>query len=236
MTAATRTLAERLQEIEDLETQLLTDCQARMVAGDYWKSDWVVLGSIKRSLGLAAGFRKMIEEQNFTVAAPLVRLQLDCGLRLSAMTAVSDPEAYAEAFVNGDKMDKFKSAGGAKLTDRFLVNRMKGDLPWVEQVYDDTCEFVHLSNRFLRNSIAKTDEVTRIVWFQISANDPARRGDEKYFEAIEAFKMAFVLTKAITISYLDDRKTKLADRKPTGTTTGALHYGKKGQKIRKKKS
>lgn len=213
MTKDIRNLAVRLKEIEDLEGEMIRDCKEAMVLGASWHSDMMVMASIKRSLGLADGFRTMVEDQNFTVAAPLVRLQLDCALRLSALSAVGDPEALATAFVKGEKLDKFKTRTGLKLTDRLLVNHMKEDIPWVEGVYNDACEFIHLSSRVLWNSVAKTDDTERIAYFQISALDPVRGGEEKYFSAVEAFKNCFVLTKVIALSVLEHRKEALS-RKP----------------------
>lgn len=206
---APRPLSERLEELSQLESKLIRDLGAVMVPGGSWKVDEMILASVKRSLGLARGFRMMIEDENFTCAAPLVRLQLDCALRLGALSMVADPEAFAAAMMTGEKMDKWKSDNGQRMTDRYLVNRLKPTMPWVEGTYNDACEFVHLSSRFLHNSIARLDEEKRMVYYFISAQDPARDGEAKYYQAVEAFRRSFIIASEFGLIYLRDRKTKL---------------------------
>jgi hypothetical protein len=197
-----QSLVDRLAEIETLTQTFLTDCQRALGLCDIATQDFMVLAAIKRTLGLSAGFKAMIENRNFTCAAPLIRLQLDCGLRLSALNSVDDPKRYADAFFKGEKLDKFKSKTKARMTDRYLVSVMIPTMPWVESVYEDTCEFVHLSSKSLWNSIAKSDNGTKIVHFQLSATDPVRDGDEKYYSAVEAYRKVLVLTTVVTLHFL----------------------------------
>jgi hypothetical protein len=63
-------------------------------------------------------------------------------------------------------------------------------------MYKKLCEFVHFSNRHIFTSIAKMDDATRTVHFEISAKDP-KRPDDDYFEIVHAFFDVMDLTGSL---------------------------------------
>lgn len=194
-------LAARLQDIERIEQSLLEECRQLMSPRDMQLSDMFLLGAVKRSLALGLGFRQMIEARNFTCAAPILRLQLDTALRVSALALVDDVEDFARAVVDGRLLNKLKTRDGETLTDKLLVRKLNASFSWVEQVYEESSSFVHLSGKAIFTSVAKLDEHAKTVYLQISATDPLRDGEKKYFEAADAFIKAIDLTKFLILSH-----------------------------------
>jgi hypothetical protein len=138
-----------------------------------------------------------MKERNFTCAAALLRLQLDTALRLFAGTRhAGGPEAYFQAIFDGKPVDRMKDIHGNRLTDSYLAKRLTEKHGWVERVYKELCDFVHLSNRHFFTSITKLDDQERTFHFVVSAADPPRP-DEDYFEVLDGFLACKKLTLAL---------------------------------------
>jgi len=59
---------------------------------------------------------------------------------------------------------------------------------------------VHLSGKHFEVSIARTDDETRIAYFQISGHDP-HRPDETYCEAVDTFFEATRLAGMLLLAF-----------------------------------
>jgi hypothetical protein len=112
---------------------------------------------LNRSIALIGGFCDLIPT-NYICAAPLVRLQLDNVLRFSALWLVSDLQDFVTKFLEGVQINKLTDKDGQRMTDRYLVDKMKARHPGVEQVYDDTCGYVHLSDTHVFHAFTMTGE------------------------------------------------------------------------------
>lgn len=88
------------------------------------------------------------------------------------------------------------------------------EFPWVENVYKETSGFVHLSERHIFSSIAKTDDASRTVQFVISAEDPERR-DEDYFEILDCFFEATKMAGTIILGYVKFRSLTAQEKELT---------------------
>ncbi|MES9949357.1 MAG: hypothetical protein ABW118_10390 [Candidatus Thiodiazotropha sp.] len=108
--------------------------------------DLVMLGLMDRNIGIVESMPKLIEDENIHAFAPLLRVQLDGLLRLHAFRLVENAEDLAHHIIKGNELRGFKDRKGKKLTDRYLVNSLKLELPWVESMYDKLCGWVHLSD------------------------------------------------------------------------------------------
>ena len=106
---------------------------------------------------MIGGFCDLIPK-NYVCAAPLVRLQLDNVLRFSALWLVSDSQDFVTKVLEGKQINKLRDRDGQRMTDRNLVDKMKARHPGVEQVYDDTCGYVHLSDAHLFHTFSMTGE------------------------------------------------------------------------------
>jgi hypothetical protein len=191
------TLEERLAKIERADDEL-RHYFVRAMQSDpsLYIGDLVIFGALKRTLALSGGFRRHIRDRNFTCAAALLRLQLDTALRLFAGSLFNKPEEYADALIQGKRIDRLKDKYGKRLTDSYLADKLSEPYPWVKQVYVDLCDFVHLSNRHFISSIAKMNDADRTFSLQISAED-APRSDSDYFEIVggyyETMRLTFIL-------------------------------------------
>ena len=127
-------------------------------------SDIFLVGVAKRTLALSEGFRTHIAARNFTCAAALLRLQVDTALRVYAACLVPNSERYAEAVFNGDEVHRMKNREGKRLTDSYLAKELSKHHPWVEDVYRDTCNFIHFTSRHIFTSVAKINNEKGMVW------------------------------------------------------------------------
>jgi hypothetical protein len=195
------TLEEKLAKIERADDQMRQHFVRAMKAEpSIYVSDFIILGAIKRTFALSDGFRGHIRDRNFTCAAALARLQLDTALRLYAGSLFNDSEAYAQAVFEGKRIDKLKDKHGKRLTDSYLAEKLSEKYPWVKKVYENLCDFIHLSNRHFFTSIAKMDDTERTFHLQISAQDTPRP-DSDYFEIVEGFYEMMRITSTIAAGW-----------------------------------
>jgi hypothetical protein len=99
------------------------------------------------------GFVELIESRNFIAAAPLIRLQLDNCLRLSAGTLVKDPHKFAMNVLEGVPIKKQKDMSNEKMTDAYLVKMLSKRYSWIDEVYKNTSGYVHLSEKHIFNAM-----------------------------------------------------------------------------------
>ena len=188
------TLEQKLAKIEETD-EVLRQHFGREMQKDpsIYVSDLVLFGALKRTLALSDGFRGHIRNRNFTCAAALSRLQLDTALRLYAGSLYGNTEEYAEAVFQGKRVDKLKDKRGRKLSDSYLADKLSELYPWVKRVYENLCEFVHLSNRHFFTSVASLNDADRSLKLELSAKD-VPRPDSDYFEIVEGFLEAMRVT------------------------------------------
>ena len=153
--------------------------------GAMYPMDFLVAAVLNRSLCLLAGFSRLVEQRNLVAAAPLLRLQLDNGLRLSAAWLVDEPHQLAMAVLAGEKISSLRDRFGMRMTDRQLVTTLSADHPWIPSVYEHTSGYVHLSEKHMFNAIQAKPE-GRAVVVKISDRDSFET-DDPYLEAIGAF-------------------------------------------------
>jgi hypothetical protein len=199
--AMSETLEQKLAKIEQADDELrryfavaISEDQSMYV------SDFIIFGALKRTLALSDGFRGHIRHRNFTCAAALTRLQLDTALRLYAADLYGDTEKYAEEVFHGKPVNKLKGKHGKKLTDAYLADKLSEQYPWVKRMYENLCDFVHLSNRHFFTSVASLNETDRSFKFEISAKD-VPRPDSDYFEIVEGFLEAMKISLALAAGW-----------------------------------
>lgn len=154
--------------------------------GALYPVDLLVLSTLNRSLCLLKGFISLIEDKNFVAAAPLIRLQLDNSLRLSAGTLVDDPHQFAMKILEGVPVRKQQDRSRKLMTDRYLVEKLPKQFAWAQQLYNGTSGYVHLSEKHFFNAIKASEEEDKFT-IKISDIDEFVP-DALYIEAIEAFK------------------------------------------------
>jgi hypothetical protein len=180
-------LAGRLKRIEHLEDELIRKGAGIVgVGADLSHADFFIVGALRRTLAQARRFRDLINAHNFPCAAAILRLQLDIAMRVNALSLVEAPDAACKAVLDGEQFNRLKDRDGNKLSDAHLRKELSETHPWIGPVYERTSDFVHLSGKHFEVSIARTDDETRIAYFQISGHDPHRL-DETYYESVDTF-------------------------------------------------
>jgi hypothetical protein len=110
--------------------------------------DHFVAIAMRRSVAMTRGFLLLFDDGNEFAAMPLIRLQLDSLLRVSALTVVDDPFALAKYMLNGKELPKYDKKK-YDLSDAALRKRLEGKYDDIDRLYKETSGYVHLSNHHL---------------------------------------------------------------------------------------
>ena len=159
--------------------------------------DLFVAAVLNRALQLLHGFAGLVRGKNYLSAAPLFRLQLDNGLRFWAASLVENFDVFTSDVLDGKRIDKMKSKGGERLTDRYLVTSLSKflGLPELVTAYEYASGFVHLSGQhvFATNRVDEGHKLSG----QIGRLDDTTL-EAKWLDLIEGFSSAtsIVLTLA----------------------------------------
>lgn len=188
---AEASLADRLQAIEKQEKKLLKLIAPTLQPGQPFSASGFhghlfIIGAGKRTVAQSAGFRNMIGSRNFVCASSILRMQIDTAMRLNALNLVADVPIFLEAWSNGEKFSKLKSAAGNKLHDTELLKELAVKFPWVQEVYAQTSAFIHFSARHTWACISQLNEQERTFRLEISPEDP-ERPEHDYFEIVSCF-------------------------------------------------
>jgi len=179
---------EALQELKCYEKRHLK-LHEDMFSGrrvGWYALDFLAVATLKRSLRLTTGFCTLIEARNFIAAVPLLRLQLDNYLRFSAAWLVDDPQEFARKVVNGTRIKDLKDRSGERMSDCYLKETRAKDCPWVSDLYKNTSDYIHLSNKHVFNAIQASDAGDGKFTAKVSSEDEYI-SDETYLEAIQFF-------------------------------------------------
>lgn len=197
----TNPLKGRLKAIEKLEKAFIKKAAAHFDAGDMYLTHMFLLGATQRTLCQSRGFRRLIESKNFPSATVLLRTQIDTAMRINALPLIDDRENSMKRLMASEiQFDRLMTTidGGKRerLTDAYLRKRLSAEHPWIDKVYTETSDFVHLSFRHLWTAVARLEDETRTVHFDISGTD-AQRPQSDYFEICEAFAAVSTLAYAL---------------------------------------
>jgi len=151
--------------------------------------DFLAAAALYRSLNLISGFCKLIEEDNFIAAAPLLRLQIDTYLRFFAAFIVNDPHIFAENIFKGEHVNKQKDKDGKRMTDRYLVEKLSELEPWVINVYKQTSGYIHLSDKHIFSvlNLSKPSSGDRLIGMLKIGKGRSFIPEKAYLEMIQAF-------------------------------------------------
>ncbi|TGQ70986.1 hypothetical protein EN829_000925 [Mesorhizobium sp. M00.F.Ca.ET.186.01.1.1] len=184
------TLKDRLSALRQQEREFLRTANHDLTAGSMYLTHMFILGAGQRTLSQSRGFRKMIEGRNFPSATILLRTQIDTAMRIHALPLIHDRENSMRRLMGNEvQFDRLTTLEGGKqvrLTDAHLRKHLSAQYPWIDKVYTETSDFVHLSFRHLWTAIARVDENTRTAHFMLSGID-AKRNEADYFEVCDAF-------------------------------------------------
>ena len=135
--------------------------------GLFFTTDLWVLGVAQRSYHLVEGFLQAFDSWNVTVAAPLVRFQIENLVRTSYILQAEGGQELVLKLIDGGQLNRMQAWDDPKqrLTDAELVKRAGTLFPWLPDVYEASNEWVHLSSRHVFNasSLKERDGGSSIV-------------------------------------------------------------------------
>lgn len=149
--------------------------------------DFMAYAALKRSLSLISGFCQMIKTGNYLCASSLIRLQVDTLIRIFAPTLFENPHEFVLDMLNGKPINKMEYKK-RKLTDSLLVDLLSKHIPYIKEVYDKTCGFIHFSERHLFSLSDTTENKLKI---KISSTDLSIP-DDIIYESIQIFKLVTI--------------------------------------------
>ena len=91
-------------------------------------------------------------------------------IRFWGLELVNSQNDYIKNWSKGEKISRLKDKNGNKLSDKLLVEELDKRYAHVKGIYDQACNFVHLSNQNLFNTV-KLKPNTRTLYGGITGFD-----------------------------------------------------------------
>jgi len=156
------TIKKALDKLDSLREVHLKIAKEMLEAdqGNIFPLDLFMLGIIKRSLLLLKGFCDLVRPNNFTSAAPLVRLHLDDLLHIYAAFIAENPHKFAMKKLKGKRTNNLKDKNGKKMSDNYLAKQLSKnkEFSWVKKVYKETSKFIHFSDKHIFSTVQSIGE------------------------------------------------------------------------------
>lgn len=157
--------------------------------------DFLANAVINRAISLIKGFIILAKNDNYLTAVSLIRLQLDNALRFFASTLVKDKSEFIGHFIDGKAIKDYKDIYNKNLTDNYLAKKLNKFFPGTEQLYNNTCAFIHLSNRHLFPTITEANLNNRSVDISIGNSNNFKINEKIDFitTMIEVSKLVIIV-------------------------------------------
>lgn len=189
-------MQELLKEVQNLRDEHGKRGTMLLIASDglLFPCDVLAFTVLERSLNLIKGFDLLLTNRCYTTGMGLLRMQMDNVLRFNGVINVKDPNDVALQMYHGTPLRKIKDDDGQNMMDARLMELLAVGNPWVEQVYELSSGYIHLSDQhfhhFLNRSPKGPDGVRDLF---IGDEDEFVPAEDKA-QLIKAFA---VLTRAI---------------------------------------
>jgi hypothetical protein len=183
--------------------------------GRLFPDDFVLLGTIQRSIDLIDAFKVLTERGNSTAAIPLLRIQLDSCMRLFACSLLPDKSELLIKLLEGKSIRKIRTPDGHQLTDAFLHGKLSEVFPWFSHVYEFACQFVHLSAPAMMSGVTSVGTISdRSIEYRVGPGLGKNWPETERKEAADAFIAATEALCSLTGSWI------LAKRQGASMRTG----------------
>ncbi len=144
-------LIAKIHELSGFESEFIQSSQRILEAGNQklFVLDLFSGAVNNRAISLINGFVNLAESNNYLCAIPLIRMQLDNGLRFFASTLVEDSNDFFNHYQNGKAIRDYKDVNGKKMTDSYLAKQLESYFPGIRDLYKETSGHIHLSSNHL---------------------------------------------------------------------------------------
>lgn len=140
-----------LQEIEQYITQLsqyreeAKTLAAGMIGENFTQDEMFFVSALNRRVQFIDGVILLLRERNLTCAGVLVRTQLDNLMRVFAAFISKDRRKFVDDYLGGVPIRNMLDADGKKMKDVYLKEKISEYYPEIEEVYNRSSGYVHLS-------------------------------------------------------------------------------------------
>jgi hypothetical protein len=196
------TVSDFLNELEKKNDTLykLAQDMIRADEGKMYGVDQLAIAAINRTVSTIAGFKLLIKSSNMICARTILRIQIDTALRFYSAFIVKDPHKHSIAILSGKQIDKITDSDGQRMSDRYLVDKLSKDYPWLNDVYKRTSGYIHFSAEHMHESVSSLGEEKDFysIKYRISTED-TKYPEESWLEVVECFNASL----DIFIKYLE---------------------------------
>jgi len=144
---------------------------SKMAKRKVYPLDMYLDGIYIRSLSLMNASITLLDSKNYMAAASIVRLHLDNFLRLYASYLVKNPHDFSMEVMGGKPIKKIKDHDEKFMNDGYLAKKASEKYPWIQQVYDKGCGFVHFSSTHIFSNLKIIDKDERTIETYIGKED-----------------------------------------------------------------
>jgi hypothetical protein len=187
-------LDEALSKLRSTGSQIMVLGKAVFSAdnGKMFPVDLLAIAAMKRTSGNTEGFITLIDAKNMAAARSLLRIQIDTFLRFSATWLVERPHDFAIDVIGGKHIRNLKDRNGKKMNDGYLVDILSSEYPWLKNVYENLCSYVHFSGAHLSNAVQSFNEHESTVTFHIGKED-TQYPEWSWTEVVDCFTNAIYI-------------------------------------------
>lgn len=143
---------EYLQEIEQYIIQLKQykeeskTLAAGMIGENFTQDEMFFVSALNRRVQFIDGIIVLLRERNLTCAGVLVRTQLDNLMRVFAAFISKDRQKFVDDYLKGKAIRNMLDVDDNKMTDVYLKGRISEYYPEIDEIYNRSSGYVHLSS------------------------------------------------------------------------------------------
>ena len=188
-----------LIELEFFFKEFIDSSKRIMEAGNskLFTLDFLALAVNNRAISLVNGFVTLAKDKNYLTAVSLIRLQLDNALRFFASTLVENSNDFAMHFLDGKAIKDYEDIRGKKLSDNYLAKKLEVHFKGTQKLYNDTCGFIHLSDRHFFPTVSKSNKEALKFGIQIGSSENFTIEDKIDFSKtmLEVSKLVLIIVE-----------------------------------------
>lgn len=179
---------EYIVEFKNLSEQIM-----KINRGKFYSVDLLALSVANRSISILNAFETLVKENNWLSAVSLIRLQIDNALRFYASSLVANRDDFMLNFISKEKISNLKDRNGKNLTDSYLVKTLNKHIDGVQDLYDNACSYIHLSDRHLLSSVERNSFGPNKFKMVVGSGDNFSESQKKGFTQamMKSTKIAF---------------------------------------------
>ena len=118
---------------------------AGIIGENLTEDDLFFISALNRRVQFIDGIMNLLRTRNLTCTGIIVRTQLDNLMRVFAVFISEDRRSFIKETLSGTPIRNMKDNQNEKMTDANLKKRMSKYYPEIEEIYNKSSGYVHLS-------------------------------------------------------------------------------------------